>query len=122
MDTISPKEVIEATPTRCPLTAALEAVGGRWSLITLYWLNGEPRGFNDLQRHMPSISHKVLSDTLRDLEAHALVRREIRSHSPLRVEYALSEHGLSALPLIEAMRSWGHLHMAKSAQDRMTIR
>jgi DNA-binding HxlR family transcriptional regulator len=113
MDTSAQPEIIPATPTRCPLTAALEAVGGRWALITLYWLKSEPHGFNDLQRHMPNISHKVLSDTLRDLETHQLITREIRSHSPLRVEYALSAHGATAMPLVEAMRSWGHVHMRR---------
>jgi DNA-binding HxlR family transcriptional regulator len=113
MDTSPQPTIIEATPTRCPLTAALQAVGSRWALITLYWLQGEPHGFNDLQRHMPHISHKVLSDTLRDLEAHGLVIREMVSQSPLRVEYSLSPHGVTAMPLVEAMRTWGHIHMRR---------
>jgi DNA-binding HxlR family transcriptional regulator len=98
---------------RCPLTAALEAVGGKWSLIVLYWLNTKTCRFAELQRLMPSISHKVLTDVLRDLEQHGLVRREVFETVPPRVEYSLSDHGRTVLPLVEAARAWGHVHLAR---------
>jgi DNA-binding HxlR family transcriptional regulator len=48
-------------PAGCPLTAALNAIGGKWSMICLYWLDSGPYRFNELQRPMPDISHKVLT-------------------------------------------------------------
>jgi len=54
-----------ARPAKCPLTAALNAIGGKWSLICLYWLDSGARRFNELRRLMPDISHKVLAATLR---------------------------------------------------------
>ncbi len=62
-------------PTKCPLTAALNAIGGKWSLICLYWLDSGTRRFNELRRLMPEISHKVLPATLHDLELHLQPRR-----------------------------------------------
>ena len=56
-------------PTGCPLTAALRAIGGKWNLICLYWLETESRRFNELRRLMPDISHKVLTETLREYVA-----------------------------------------------------
>jgi DNA-binding HxlR family transcriptional regulator len=96
---------------RCPLTAALAAVGGKWSLIVLYWLDLEKRRFAELQRLMPGISHKVLTETLRDLERDGLVLREVFAEVPPRVEYSISAHGRTAAAVVEAMRKWGRLHL-----------
>jgi DNA-binding HxlR family transcriptional regulator len=103
-----------AVPYRCPLTAAIEAIGGRWSLIVLYWIANAPRGFNDLQRMMPSISHKVLSQTLRSLETHRLIARSAVNGGRRRTVYAISGHGESVLPILELIRQWGHMHIAET--------
>jgi DNA-binding HxlR family transcriptional regulator len=100
---------VAASP--CPLTAALEVLGGRWSLIALYWLADGTRRFSDLQRLMPDITHKMLTSTLRQLESAGLVERHVYAEVPPRVEYSLSEHGCSARPVIEVVRVWGHKHL-----------
>jgi DNA-binding HxlR family transcriptional regulator len=98
-------------PDQCPMTAALNAIGGRWSLICLYWLDAGTRRFNELRRLMPSISHKVLTETLRNLEQEGLVDRTVYAEVPPRVEYSISSHGQSLRPLVEAVRLWGHEHI-----------
>jgi DNA-binding HxlR family transcriptional regulator len=102
-----------SNPTGCPLTAALRAIGGKWNLICLYWLAIEPRRFNELQRLMPDISHKVLAETLRTLEDEGLVTRTVRSKIPSHVVYAMSSYGQSVKPLIEAVRQWGREHLSR---------
>jgi DNA-binding HxlR family transcriptional regulator len=77
----------------CPVTAALAAVGGKWNLIVPYWLALRPRRFHELREVMPSISQKVLTQTLRDLEANGLIVRE------------------TLAPVVEAVRLWGHYHL-----------
>ena len=108
-------DLMETQATGCPLTAALHAVGGKWSLIVLYWLDLGSRRFNELRRLMPEISHKVLSETLRHLEQQALICRTVQPCMPPHVEYRLSEHGESVRPLIHAMRTWGRHHLTSSA-------
>ena len=98
-------------PTKCPLTAALNAIGGKWSLICLYWLDSGPRRFNELRRLMPDISHKVLTETLRSLEREELICRTVYPEVPSRVEYSISPHGESVRPIIETVRGWGHEHI-----------
>jgi DNA-binding HxlR family transcriptional regulator len=98
-------------PTKCPLTAALNAIGGKWNLICLYWLDVGPRRFNELRRLMPEISHKVLAATLRGLEREELICRKVYPEVPARVEYSLSAHGESVRSIIEAVRAWGHQHI-----------
>jgi DNA-binding HxlR family transcriptional regulator len=99
-------------PTKCPLTAAINAIGGKWSLICLYWLDSGTRRFNELRRLMPDISHKVLTATLRNLEQEGLISRTVHAEVPPRVEYRIAPHGESVLPILQAVRAWGHEHLA----------
>ncbi len=105
--------------TDCPLTAALRVVGGKWSLIVLYWLDDGQKRFNELRKAMPSISHKVLAATLRDLETEGLITRTVYPEIPPKVEYALSGYGRGVRPLIEAVRAWGRHHLERQ-QERST--
>ncbi len=106
-----PEEPQSALATKCPLTAAINAIGGKWSLICLYWLHSGTRRFNELHRLMPDISHKVLTETLRNLEQHGLIERKVYAQVPPRVEYRISTHGESVLPILQAVRAWGHDHI-----------
>ena len=111
MVTTAAKRATAAPEERCPLTAALEVIGGKWSLIVLYFLASGTRRFNELRRLMPGISHKVLAATLRNLERAGLVLRHVHPEVPPRVEYSISRHGESTRAVLEAMRAWGHVHL-----------
>src|SRR5258705_11530374 len=97
----------------CPLTAALAAIGGKWKLIILYWLAESPKHFSALQRAMPGISQKVLTQQLRELASDGIVQRQTKGAIPAPVEYSLTEYGQSVLPLVEEVRLWGREHMAR---------
>lgn len=101
----------------CPLTAALEAIGGKWSLICLYWLDSGTRRFNELRRLIPEVSQKVLAETLRNLEHEGLISRTVHAEVPPRVEYAISRHGETVRPLMEAVRLWGRAHLEWKAGE-----
>lgn len=91
----------------CPLTTALDVIGGKWHLIVLYALAQESRRFNELQRLAPGVSHKVLTETVRHLEAEGLVDREIGTDAVPCVRYSLTERGESVRPILAAMADWG---------------
>jgi DNA-binding HxlR family transcriptional regulator len=99
----------------CPLHAAFVAVGGKWKLTILYWLAREPHHFSGLLRRVAPISHKVLTEQLRELEADGLVARLVAGPVPAPVEYRLSAYGETVLPLVEEARVRGlaHLHWAR---------
>jgi DNA-binding HxlR family transcriptional regulator len=107
-------DLLETASTGCPLTAAINAIGGKWNLICLYWLDIEPRRFNELRRLMSGISHKVLAETLRDLEREGLIVRNASSAAAATVEYRLSIHGQSVVPLVHFVREWGRRHLDRS--------
>lgn len=97
--------------TQCPLTSALEAIGGKWKMIILWWLDQEPTHFAELRRKMPGVSPKVLSQQLRELQQADLVRREVQNDALRHVVYSLTDHGRSLHPILEAVRQWGHKHI-----------
>ncbi len=94
----------------CALTAALAAIGGRWKLFIVYRLADGPLHFAALRRSLPDMSAKVLAEQLRELQADGLVSRESSGPVPATVHYALTPHGLSVLPVAEAIRRWGLTH------------
>jgi DNA-binding HxlR family transcriptional regulator len=97
----------------CPLHAAFVAVGGKWKLTILYWLAREPHHFSGLLRRVAPISHKVLTEQLRELEADGLVERQVTGPVPEPVLYRLGRYGETVLPLVEEARVWGLAHLAR---------
>lgn len=100
--------------TDCPLTAAFAAMGGKWKLIIIYWLSREELHFAGLRRRMMSISHKVLTEQLRELEADAIVQRVPLGRVPAPVMYRLTEYGRTLLPLVQGIRAWGQGHIDRA--------
>ena len=101
----------------CPLTAAFAAVGGKWKLTILYWLSREEHHFSALLRRVAPISHKVLTEQLRELEAEGLVERESSGPVPAQVRYHLTDYGRTVLPLVESARVWGVQHLQRTSSE-----
>lgn len=111
-----PGAYLLATPhplADCPLHAAFVAVGGKWKLTILYWLAREPHHFSGLLRRVAPISHKVLTEQLRELEADGLLERLVAAPVPAPVQYRLSAYGETVLPLVEEARIWGQAHLRR---------
>ena len=101
----------------CPLHAAFVAVGGKWKLTILYWLAHETHHFSALMRRVAPISHKVLTEQLRELETDGLVVRLVTGPVPAPVQYRLSDYGETVLPLVENVRVWGLTHLQRIRGD-----
>ena len=91
----------------CPVATTVQMIGNKWKLLILRNLLARPWRFNEMQRSIPGISQKVLTDNLRALEADGIITRTVYPEVPPRVEYALSELGESMRPIIKAMEAWG---------------
>jgi DNA-binding HxlR family transcriptional regulator len=103
--------------TDCPLTAAFAALGGKWKLILIYWLAQEEHHFAGLRRRVSSISHKVLTEQLRELEADEIVERVPLGAVPAPVMYRLTDYGRTLLPLVEGVRAWGRGHIERTLRN-----
>ncbi len=91
----------------CPVATTVQLIGNKWKLLILRNLLVRPWRFNELQKSLDGISQKVLTDSLRSMEADGIVTRTVYAEVPPRVEYALSEIGESMRPILEAMEIWG---------------
>lgn len=103
----------------CPVRNVVARFGNKWSLLVILLLNesGVLR-FNELSRLIPDISSRVLSGTLRMLEADGLVDRQVYPVVPPRVEYRLTETGRSLVPLIGQLTRWAQEHMGEIVDHR----
>ncbi len=91
----------------CPVEATLDVIGGKWKGVILFDLLEEPKRFGELRRLLPSITQRMLTHQLRELESDGLVHREVFREVPPRVEYSLTEFGRSLEPILLLMRDWG---------------
>lgn len=87
--------------------AAAGVLRGRWKLSILWCLGAGPRRFNALAAALPSVTPKVLTERLRELERDGVVTRRSERSGPKHVEYELSPAGRSLLPALEALDAWG---------------
>ena len=113
------KELRDALFPDCPIRNVLSRVGDKWSLLILYNLqHREPVRFKELQRQIPDISQKSLTQTLRTLEVDGFVTREVFPEVPPRVVYSLTPRALSFLPLVENIIKWAMENMEEIIKDR----
>jgi DNA-binding HxlR family transcriptional regulator len=90
-----------------PVELALDVIGGKWKMPILWRLQSGTWRYSELKADLPRLSHKVLAEQLRELEADGLITRTVHASVPPRVDYALSSLGQSALTVIAALRTWG---------------
>lgn len=91
----------------CPVATTVALIGSKWKLLILRNLMVRSWRFNELRKDLEGISQKVLTDSLRSMEADGIITRTVYPEVPPRVEYALSELGESMRPILDAMAAWG---------------
>lgn len=103
----------------CPVRDVLAHLGDKWSVLVLVTLqaNGTMR-FSDINRTVGDISQRMLTVTLRSLEADGLIGRQVYAQVPPRVEYCLSERGENLFPHIKALVDWAYENMGDIISDR----
>jgi DNA-binding HxlR family transcriptional regulator len=92
----------------CAVACCADIIGSKWTALLVHDLSEGPRRFSELEHSCPGISPRTLSERLRWLEESKIVERRSYAETPPRVEYELTEKGLALLPIIEAMRRFGH--------------
>ena len=92
----------------CPVATTVQLIGSKWKLLIIRNLLVRPWRFNELQKDLEGISHKVLTDSLRSMESDGIINRTVYPEVPPRVEYSLSHLGESMRPILDAMENWGN--------------
>ncbi len=105
------------TLANCPVTATIDAIGGKWKPLILYFLKERPHRFGELTRRIDGATKKVLTDHLRELELAEIVERTVYERTPpRRVEYSLSAYGETLRPVLNLMCDWGLAHRARETR------
>jgi DNA-binding HxlR family transcriptional regulator len=91
----------------CPVELTLNVVGGKWKVLLLWNMKGGVKRYGELKRLVPGITHKMLTQQLRELEDDGIINRKVYEIVPPRVEYSLTERGEQLKPVLEMMGQWG---------------
>lgn len=103
---------VQKSPTNdamhdCPVTTAIDVIGGKWKVIILYQLRGKTLRFGELKRRIPSITQKMLSQQLRELEKNKLLTRKVYAEVPPKVEYTSTVLATKLNSALDALCAWG---------------
>ena len=96
----------------CPVETTLMLIGDKWKVLILRDLRSGTKRFGELKKSIGSVSQKVLTAQLRDMEKSGLIDRKVYAEVPPRVEYSLTELGQSLKPILDAMWNWGKEYKA----------
>ena len=99
----------------CPVAATLELIGGKYKALILWNLAEKKLRFSELRNVIQGATPKMLTQQLRELEAHNLIHREVFAVVPPKVEYSLTELGRSLMPILVSMRDWGSSYLRKKS-------
>ena len=98
----------------CPVETTLMLIGDKWKVLILRDLMGGTKRFGELKKSIGTVSQKVLTAHLRDMEEKGLLTRKVYAEVPPRVEYTLTETGYSLKPILDSMWAWGADYKAKN--------
>ncbi|MFI7446513.1 winged helix-turn-helix transcriptional regulator [Nonomuraea sp. NPDC049714] len=105
-------------PNVCGVTAAIAVIDGKWKSILLWILESGPHRPGELRRRLPGLTEKVLTQTLREMEADGLVRREVHDVLPLKTVYSLTAFGRELSEALAPLSDWGHRRLERLAESQ----
>ncbi|WP_214415398.1 winged helix-turn-helix transcriptional regulator [Sphaerisporangium fuscum] len=100
----------------CGVTAAIAVIDGKWKTVLLWLLQTRPHRPGEMRRRLPGLTEKVLTQTLREMEADGLVHREVHDERPLKTVYSLTAFGRELSAALEPLSDWGHRRLEKLAE------
>jgi DNA-binding HxlR family transcriptional regulator len=100
----------------CPVYTTLDAIGGRWKPLIVWFLLERTKRFSELQKDIPDVSQKMLTQQLREMERAGLIHRKVYAEVPPRVEYTLTPVGRSLRKVLTEMSSWGEMQQSNPAR------
>ncbi|MCM3571353.1 helix-turn-helix domain-containing protein [Neobacillus mesonae] len=108
---------MDNTPDHCRVATTMEMIIGKWKIaIMLNLIHYGTMRFSELRHVMPGVTQKVLTSQLRDLEQEGIVKRVVYPQVPPKVEYSMTEYGMSLQTILEMMHEWGKAHLQRKTQ------
>ncbi len=110
MENKETRKLKDYNPENCPMIFALNKIGNRWKLLILHYIQRGQNRYSTLQKAIPNISRQTLTNQLRELESDGILERTIYPQIPPKVEYHLTDLGLSLQPILSELSKWGLEH------------
>ncbi len=108
---------IKDDKSSCPLKLTMDLIGGKWKLSIICLLkDGTPMRYSQIRRSIPDITNTMLSHSLKQLEEYEIISRKQYNEVPVRVEYQLTENGLSLLSALGLLSNWGNQYIEKHSE------
>ncbi|MBV6623575.1 MAG: helix-turn-helix transcriptional regulator [Rivularia sp. (in: Bacteria)] len=109
---VNPKKTVS-----CEVETTLQVIGGRWKVLIIRELLLGVKRFGELQRALPGVTQKMLTQQLREMEQDGIVHREVYPEIPPKVEYSLTSLGESLQPILNAMHEWGAKRLSVNSEQ-----
>jgi DNA-binding HxlR family transcriptional regulator len=97
----------------CPIEVSMDLIAGKWKILIMWHLRNKTRRFGELQRKIPNVTQKMLTQQLREMENDGLIHREVYPVVPPKVEYSLTPFGQTFKPVLNMMVVWGYSYVEK---------
>lgn len=105
----------------CPIQVIVDVIGGKWKLSILYQLFQGTKRYGELKRLVPNATERMLTLQLRELEASGIVQRTVYPEVPPKVEYSLTELGLSLEPVLQTMLHWSEKYLQQEGSQMSEV-
>ena len=104
----------------CPIASSINIFGGKWKPEILYFINIQPRRFNELRRLIPSVTQRMLTQQLRELERDGILNRKQYMEIPPKVVYSMTELGNTLIPIFKELEKWTkkNINKVEKARDK----
>ncbi|MDZ7626026.1 MAG: helix-turn-helix domain-containing protein [Ignavibacteriaceae bacterium] len=102
-----PEFIFKGKKFNNPVELSLDIIGGKWKIPIIWILKNDSKRYGELRRSLPKVTHKMLTQQLRELEQDEIITRKVYSEIPPKVEYSLTLLGKSVIPVIDMLREWG---------------
>jgi len=90
-----------------PVELSLDVIGGKWKMPIIWRLREDILRYGEIRKSLPKVTHKMLTQQLRELESDEIIIRKVYPEVPPKVEYSLTLLGKSVIPVIDLLREWG---------------
>jgi DNA-binding HxlR family transcriptional regulator len=105
----------------CSVEAAISLIDGKWKCVILFHLQEGTFRFNEIRRRVPGATQRTLTNQLRELEMDGLIVRTVYAQVPPKVEYRLSELGISLAPVLSALKQWGDCNIGRFGKAATSV-
>lgn len=106
----------------CPVETAINIIGGKWKIQILYNLHDKTLRFNELQKALPKVTQKMLTQQLREMENDGIISRKVYAQVPPKVEYSRTPLGKSLDPILDSLCSWGKDYQSLKSSNKKTAK